>query len=169
MTEISPDRRRMRFDPSQSTRSWPVRVASLLLLLEAAGLVAVHVINLSRLDWNSLLAATGDAVPHLPEANLLALAVSLLFLPSVFLAVLAAVGLFFIWRTGWLLAMLTQGLTLAICLSLYFQEKPGVIYPIMLFCILMVLNLNSFEIRATVQDRPNRLPALLEGRPADER
>jgi len=71
------------------------------------------------------------------------------------LAALAAIGLFFIWRTGWVLAMLTQGFTLLVSLFLYFQVKPDIIYPIMLYSILMVFKLNSFEVRATVHDRAN--------------
>jgi len=52
---------------------------------------------------------------------------------------------------------LAQGLTLLVCLILYFQQKPDIIYPIMLYGILMVLNLNSFEVRATVQNRSNHV------------
>ena len=156
MNESISEHRRIRLDPSQATRSWPVRLTGLLLVMEAVIIVTIHVLNLSDFDWNVLLAADNDVIPDLPDAALLAVAVALLFVPSVFLSVLAAIGLFFIWRTGWMLAILTQGLTLAICLVLNLQDKPGIIYPIMLVSILLVLNLNSFEVRAAVHDRPNR-------------
>jgi len=139
----------------QLTRSWPVRVAGLLLLLEAAGLVAINTANLSRLDWDFLRLQAAIALNNVPDATVAAVSTALFFLPSAVLATLAAIGLFFIWRTGWLLAMLTQGLTLLACLVLYFQQEPGIIYPIMLYSVLMVLNLNSFEVRATVHDRTN--------------
>ena len=147
----------MRPNPPQPTRSWPVRVASLLLLLEAAGLTAINLANLSRLEWDFLRLQAATALNNVPDATVEAVSTALFFLPSAVLATLAAIGLFFIWRTGWLLAMLTQGLTLLACLVLYFQQKPGIIYPIMLYSILMVLNLNSFEVRATVHDRSNHV------------
>ena len=158
----------MQPNPSQQTRSWPVRVASLLLLLEAVGLVVINLANLSRLEWDFLHLQTAAAISSVPDATVEAVSIALIFLPSAVLATLAAIGLFFIWRTGWLLAILTQGLTLLVCLALYFQQKPNIIYPIMLYTILMVLNLNSFEVRATVHDRNNHLHQLRDEPDADE-
>jgi hypothetical protein len=143
----------MRPNRSQPTRSWPVRVASLLLLLQAGGLVTIHFLNLRRLDWTFIDLDTGAMVSAIPDANVAALSFAFLFVPSAVLAVLAAIGTLFLWRTGWLLAMLTQGLTLLVCLLSYFHERPAIIYPIMLYTVLMVLNLNSFEVRAAVHNR----------------
>ncbi len=137
-------------------RSWPVRVAGGLLLLQAVGLVAINALNLSRLNWDFLQLQPTIVADAIPSANIQAVSIAFSFVPSAALAVLAAVGLFFFWRTGWLLAMMAQGLTLLICLIFYSQNRPNVIYPIMIYCILMVLNLNSFEVRSTVHDRPDQ-------------
>jgi VanZ family protein len=50
-------------------------------------------------------------------------------------------------RRGWLLAAIAQGLSLAVSLWLYSWFQPTYVYPIMAYCILMILYLNSNEVR----------------------
>jgi hypothetical protein len=52
------------------------------------------------------------------------------------------------WRIAWLMAMLVQGLSLLTALVLYFNQKPGYVYVIMLYSIFMVIYLNYFEFYA---------------------
>lgn len=60
--------------------------------------------------------------------------------------------------------MIVQALTLLACLLLYAEwedlvpEEPIFIYPIMLYCIVMVLYLNSSDIRAAFHVRRRREP-----------
>jgi len=69
---------------------------------------------------------------------------------------LAAICFLFLFRFGWVTAMLTQVATLAICLMLYLEFKPIVVYPIMVYCILMVLYLNVNDVRLTFFTRKAR-------------
>ena len=71
----------------------------------------------------------------------------MLFAPSAVLAALAAFGFLFLSRRGWILAALSQGASLAICLWLYSGSAPLYVYPVMVYCILMVLYLNSHDVR----------------------
>jgi hypothetical protein len=61
---------------------------------------------------------------------------------------LSALAFFLRFRSGWLCALLLQGVILYLCLSLYFSDElVPVIYPIMLYGIFMVLFLNSGAVR----------------------
>lgn len=65
------------------------------------------------------------------------------------LAVLAAVGFFFLLHTGWLSGMLTQGLSLLVSLIIYaFGSEILSAQLTMLYSIFMVLYLNSYNIRS---------------------
>ena len=139
------------------TRSWPVRANGLLLILQAAGLGGIGAYNVYQLDWQQvqqqiwtgaiLSSEITETVEHL------VIIVFALGLPAV-LAVLAALGFLFLSRLGWLLGMAAQALALLACLLIYSQWgpvwdwKPIFIYPVMLYCIVMVLYLNSSDVRA---------------------
>lgn len=65
------------------------------------------------------------------------------------LAVLAAIGFFFLLHTGWLSGMLTQGLSLLVSLIIYTLGNEILSVQLtMLYSIFMVLYLNSFNIRS---------------------
>lgn len=147
---------------SRTTRSWPVRANGLLLLLQAAVLGGVVFYSVYRVDWQRAQQQleTGATLSQgLTEAvEQAVLIVLILGLPAV-LALLAAFGLLFMFRLGWLLAMLVQSLTLLACLLLYSEwedilhREPLFIYPVMLYCIVMVLYLNSSAVRAAFHVR----------------
>lgn len=149
------------------TRSWPVRANGLLLVLEAAGLGGISAYNVYQVDWQQVQQQAETAAslsPELVGAIQQAVAVVLLLGPPAVLALLAAFGFLFMLRVGWLLAMIVQALTLLACLLLYAEweeflpEEPMFIYPVMLYCIVMVLYLNSSDIRAAFQVRRRREP-----------
>lgn len=117
----------------------PIRLIGLLLLLQAVGLAGVVAYELSRLDWRR---AVSESLAQAIEA-----AVSLVFVPSAVLAFLAALGFLLMSRRGWILAALSQGASLAICLWLYYGPAPFYVYPVMVYCIIMVLYLNSQDVR----------------------
>ncbi len=76
------------------------------------------------------------------------------FVPLAILGVLAALGLLLSLRAGWLLAMIVQIGILLVCLYLYVQQKPGFVYPIMLSGIILVLYLNSYDVRVRFDAGP---------------
>ena len=129
-------------DPARvdQTGRRPIVVIGLLLLVQAAGLTGVVAYELSRVDWRRLN-------PESFSEQAFGAATSLLFAPSAVLAFLAAMGFLFLSRRGWLLAALSQGASLAICLWLYSGPAPLYVYGVMVYCILMVLYLNSHDVR----------------------
>ena len=129
-------------DPARvdETGRRPIRVIGLLLVAQAAGLAGVVAYELSRVDWQRL-------DPDSLSGQAIGAAASLLFAPSAVLAALAALGFLFLSRRGWILAALSQGASLAICLWLYSGPAPLYVYPVMVYCILMVLYLNSHDVR----------------------
>jgi hypothetical protein len=120
------------------SRPWTVRAVGLLLLLQAAGYVALSIYLLLPFDWNTDVLSSQQTD---------ALYVSIILIPAAILAVLSAIGFLFLFRAGWLLAMTMQGATLLGCLTLYFGTKPQAIFPVMLYCIIMAFFLNSSNVR----------------------
>lgn len=141
-----------------ATRTWPVRANGLLLVLQAAGLAAIGAYEVWRVDWRRLAEDTAGTagLPELEQAAEHAIITVLVFGPPAVLAVLAASGFLFMLRAGWLLAMIVQGLCLLACLLLYSAWTPYFVYPVMLYCTLMVLYLNSSTVRAAFQVRPRK-------------
>ena len=121
------------------SRPWTVQAAGLLLLLQAAGYVALSLYLLLPFDWSIELMASRQTE---------ALTVSIMLIPAAIVAILSALGFLFLFRAGWLLAMTMQGATLLGCLVLYFGTKPAAIYPVMLYGIVMAFFLNSSSVRA---------------------
>jgi hypothetical protein len=117
-----------------------VRVIGALLILEVVGLVLLGGYEFLQVDWRDINVRTLR-----PQA--VELAVFALFIPSAILTLLSALSFLFLYRRGWLLAAIAQGLSLAVCLWLYSWFQPGYVYPIMAYCVLMILYLNSQDVR----------------------
>jgi hypothetical protein len=122
-----------------------VRATGLLLFLQAAGFVALSLYLLLPHDWTGI---AGTRLEMVPPQQADALSISIILIPAALLALISAVGLIFLLRAGWLLAMAVQGATLLGCLIRYFDTKPQAIFPVMLFCIVMAFYLNSTGVRA---------------------
>ncbi len=148
--------------PAGTTRSWPVRANGLLLVLQAVGLGGIGAYNVYRVDWQEVqqqVEFEATLSPELTETLEQAIVIALILGPLAILAVLAALGFFLLFRMGWLLAMIVQALTLLACLLLYGEweavlyQEPVFIYPVMLYCIVMTLYLNSSDVRAAFDVR----------------
>jgi len=129
----------------------PIRAIGLLLILEVVGLVALGVYEFARVDWQSV--SREDP----PSQGVIEVAAFALFVPPAVLMLLSGLGFLLLRRRGWLLAAIAQGLGLAVCLWLYTLFQPGYVYPIMAYCILMILYLNSHDVRVVF--RPGRQAA----------
>ena len=138
--------------PAKS-RSWPVRATAVLLLLQAIGLGSFSVYRITHPDWSFLPQQAEIIQDAMTLGYIEAILLVAMFIPLALLALVAAVGFVFLFRIGWLLGAIAQGLILVACLNLYFQYRPIFIYPIMVYSIIMVLYLNSFEVRIAFQHR----------------
>jgi hypothetical protein len=158
--------------------SRPIRAVGLLLILQAIGLVGLLAYGLLQVDWQQVRSDSqqGLVVEMQPDSSqqegeeesgleaAKAIGAGVLFLPSIVLAILGALGFLIFSRRGWLLTSLAQTLGLGACMELYYDsvwEKPGFVYPIMLYCILMILYLNSSGVRVVFHSR--RKPAKNRG------
>jgi hypothetical protein len=111
-----------------------------LLILEVIGLVLIGAREFSQVYWKGL--ELGSRQYEVAEV-----AVYALFVPSGILTLMSAMSFLFMRRKGWLLAAIAQGLSLAVSLWLYSWFQPGYVYPIMAYCVLMILYLNSNDVR----------------------
>jgi hypothetical protein len=146
-------------EPANKARAWPIYVIALLLLLQAVAFVGLNFFYLSA----ELASQPGQSpaalfkqldldqpLNQLPPDKIKSLTVvisTILLAPLAIPAALAAVAFLFLLRSGWLLAMITQVAGLLFCLMLYLEFKPPVVYPLMAYCIVMVLYLNVNEVR----------------------
>ena len=129
----------------------PIRMIGLLLMVQVIGLVGLGAYEFVHLDWQRIRL---DAAPPRQAIEVLAF---VLFAPCAVLTLISALSFLLLRRRGWILAASGQGLSLAACLWLYSQLQPWYIYPIMAYCALMILYLNSRDVR--MRFHPNRAPA----------
>ncbi len=125
----------------------PVRVIGLLLLLEVVGLVGLGAYEFLQVDWQRVR-FEGE-----PSRQVIEAAALVLFAPPAVLTLLSALSFLLLRRRGWLLAAIAQGLSVAVCLWLYSQIQPVYVYPIMAYCVLMILYLNSHDVRVVFHPR----------------
>lgn len=118
----------------------------MLLILEVIVIVALGGYEFFQLDWRAL--DLDD-----PSQREIEAAVFALLVPSAILTLMSAMSFLFLRRRGWLMAAIAQGLSLAVCLWLYTLFQPDYVYPIMAFCILMILYLNSHDVRVVFHPR----------------
>ncbi|MGI8911361.1 MAG: hypothetical protein ACR2JR_12540 [Rubrobacteraceae bacterium] len=139
-----------RHDPVHRERYRPVRLIGLLLILETVGLVGILGLEFSQVNWWIQV----QELPELSRQEVEALT-TVLLVPTAVLSFLAALSLLILARRGWLLAAVSQGLGLGVCLWLYSETEPEpvYVYPIMVYCIFIVLYLNSRTVRALFHKR----------------
>jgi hypothetical protein len=133
------------------------RVLGVLLILQVVALVGFGVHLFISIDWDRILALANEQAQTLPKPLEQRLEEAILFviffLPPTVLLLLAGLGFVLLRRRGWLLASVAQGTILLACLFFYPEPRPGFTYPIIAYCILMVLYLNSQGVRAVFHSK----------------
>jgi hypothetical protein len=130
-------------------RSWPVTILGLLLIFQAIGLFGLGALHFSWVDLEGELTPQDFAI-DLPVSMR-----GVAFIALGFLALLAAAGFLRLWTSAWLYAVMVQGLSLGMAIFLYFRERSYYAYPLMLYCIIMVIYLNYSEVLFTFRtERP---------------
>ncbi len=131
----------MRRRGNDETFDLPVRVIGFLLALQVTGLTVLGLYEFFSVDWR------GFEILSPFSSGLAEAAAVALFVPAAILLLLAAFGFLVLRRRGWLLAAIGEGATLAASLWIYVVLDPFYVYPIMAYAVLMVLYLNSHNIR----------------------
>ncbi len=133
----------------RSSRYRAVSVIGLLLLVQAGVLLAIGVYNL----WE--LGATPSLDAFLRRLSAFLGAILALLAP---LTLTAAIACLAARRNAWSLAILTQGLGLLAALVLYLREgpAPAYVYGVMVYHIILVLYLNSWDVQASFRARTAR-------------
>jgi hypothetical protein len=126
-------------------------VVGLLLVLQVIGLAGLAAYELLQVDLQRLRPEVPSSQPVLEVLALV------LFVPSAVMTLISALSFLLLRRKGWILAAIGQGLSLAVCLWLYSRFQPWYVYPVMAYCTLMILYLNSQDVRTLFH--PRRDPA----------
>jgi hypothetical protein len=133
-------------------RRWTMRVIALLLAGQAAILVAIIWVTMATFNWElpfEVMMRSIRVVDSLLLGGLL--------LPMATFDIITAMGLWLGQRTAWLRAMMAQGILLIFCLSSYVADRDEqFIYLLMLTCIILVLYLNTYDVRLTFNSREPR-------------
>lgn len=130
-----------------NARPWPVRILTLLLLIQALGLfgLSVYSYNPEILENQDEVRAILTFLTEIPR--------TIAFGSLGLLAIAAALGFLWLWRTGWPTAMLVQGLGLLVSIGLYLRSRPPYIYAVMAYCILMVFYLHHPDVQKAFQTK----------------
>jgi hypothetical protein len=132
-----------------NARRWTMRVIALLLAGQAATLLAIIWFMLSSLNWELEFRYVIVSLRVL-DAVLL----GGLLLPMAIFDLFTAFALWLGRRSAWLRAMMAQGILLIFCLSSYVANRgERFIYLLMLTCILLVLYLNTYDVRLSFNTR----------------
>jgi len=137
------------------------RLLGVLLLLQVVAMVGIGVWLFASIDWDALvnlsnkpgqirLQTTDKSVVKDFERAIL---FTVYFFAPVVLLLLAGLGFVLLRRRGWMLASVAQALIMLACLFFYGDSRPWFAYPIIAYCILMILLLNSRSVRAVVHHR----------------
>jgi len=137
------------------------RLLGVLLLLQVVAMVGIGVWLFASIDWDTIvnlsnkpgeirLQTTDKAVAKDLERAIL---FTVYFIAPVVLLLLAGLGFVLLRRRGWMLASVAQALIMLACLFFYGDSRPWFAYPIIAYCILMILLLNSRSVRAVVHHR----------------
>jgi hypothetical protein len=133
------------------------RLLGVLLILQVVALVGIGVHLFLSVDWDRIFALANEQTQTLPKPLEQRLEEAILFIiffvPPAVMLLLAGLGFVLLRRRGWLLASVAQSVTLLACLFFYPEPRPGFTYPIIAYCILMVLYLNSQGVRAVFHSK----------------
>lgn len=131
----------------------PVRLVGLLLVLQAVGLAGLVI-------FNGVVRVFGWRIELLVRMRqpFETFVVGGAFVAAAVMAAVAAAGFLFLRRRGWILAALAQTLCLGASLALYADPEPLFVYPVMAYCILMILYLNSRDVREIFHAGRERRP-----------
>jgi hypothetical protein len=128
-----------------------------LLILQVVAMVGLGVWLFTRVDWDRAIALSNEPAQNVPKALQLqaeqAIMFAVYFFAPVILLLLAGLGFLLLRRRGWMLASIAQALTMLACLFAYGTSRPWFAYPIIAYCILMILYLNSRSVQAVVHSR----------------
>jgi len=130
-------------------RRWTLRVIALFLVVQAMLLLGICTVVISRTDWAQELEDVMISLTALDAILLVAL-----LGPLAAFELLTALGMWLGRGSLWLRAMVLQGILLIFCLSSYVaQRREAFVYLLMLTCIIIVLYLNTNDVRLTYQNR----------------
>jgi hypothetical protein len=133
----------------------------MLLLLQVIAMVALGAWLYASIDWSTIVNLSnepGQILLHTDDKETLrhferAVVFTVYFFAPVVLLLLASLGFVLFRRRGWMLASVAQALIMLACLFYYGASRPWFAYPIIVYCILMILLLNSRSVRAVVGRR----------------
>jgi hypothetical protein len=124
-------------------RQWTMRVIALFMAGQTTILMTIIWVMMSSLNWELELRLVLISM-RVRDALLL----GGLLLPVAIFDLFTAVGLWIGQRGAWLRAMMAQGILLIFCLSSYVANRDQrFIYLLMLTCIVIVLYLNTYDVR----------------------
>jgi hypothetical protein len=137
------------------------RLLGVLLLLQVVAMVGIGVWLFASIDWDAIVNLSnkpGQIRLQTTDKSLVkdferVILFTVYFFAPVVLLLLAGLGFVLLRRRGWMLASVAQALIMLACLFFYGDSRPWFAYPIIAYCILMILLLNSRSVRAVVHRR----------------
>ena len=137
------------------------RLLGMLLLLQVIAMVVLGAWLYTGIDWSTIVNLSnepGQVRLHTDDKETLkhferAVVFAIYFLGPIVLLLLSGLGFVLFRRRGWMLASVGQALIMLACLFYYGVSRPWFAYPIIAYCIVIILLLNSRGVRTAVGRR----------------
>jgi hypothetical protein len=142
---------RLRIKPSSKavTRPGLVTAVGWLLILQASGFFIFGLLHLLTLSPAWLRLPTSQF-----NLGLLGhFSLGVMFIPLGLLGLTAAIGMFYLRRSAWLIALLVQGLSLFMALIIYLEERSPYSYLVMGTSSFLVIYLHYSDIQMIFRSR----------------
>jgi hypothetical protein len=148
MTHIDSQQPPVELLDAGEARPWPVRLLTLLLFFQAIGLFALSIYNFDQ--------AVLDESPDFLQIIIISftdLNRMMAFATLTLLTLVAAFGFLWLARTGWLTAILVQGLILLTAITIYLRGGPPYTFGLMSYAIFMVIYLHHPDVLQAFQTK----------------
>ncbi len=125
--------------PQNGKRPWPVRMVTLLLFFEGFVFLGAALYILSDIDFTQYTTIQAYWMQTFPQ--------EIIFILLAIFAFWAGIAFVALWRSGWVIAMVAQGITLAVAITLYLNGFRIFVYVMIVIANFLVIYLHNPDIQ----------------------
>lgn len=125
--------------PEDGKRPWPVRMVTILLFIEGFIFLGAALYILNDIDFTKYTTIQAYWMQSFPQ--------EIVFMLLALLAFWAGISFVALWRSSWAIAMLAQGITLAVAIAFYMNGFRLFIYVMIIVANSLVIYLHNPDIQ----------------------
>ncbi len=125
--------------PQNGKRPWPLRMVTILLFIEGIVFLGTALYILNDIDFTQYTTIQAYWMQSFPQ--------EIVFILLAILAFWAGIAFVTLWRYGWAVAILAQGITLAVAIAFYLNGFRLFVYVMIVFANFLVIYLYNPDIQ----------------------